>query len=313
MAAPPNRGRRRSNRTGGFAEGARALPTESEPRRGQESLLLRHGRDAARWVWAPVLRHLRSRPDVPRGAIGARQRSQRGGREFLERYQLREEFQQCDGFQADDGRPLRDGRDRSLVQGLLSQRSGKYVAFSRSFVQFEGEGDTANARPRAIGGHPAAVLRVACRRKAPESPYANEEGYVPVGKLQDYAAGRSNGCTSWSQSDAAKIIPMMQQPTTLYIYPESADIAAVAQAVKAGKSPSRAGFILERLLLERNTLSEILAKGNPRAGPHSIQEEPSGSAAAATADLQGAVKSASCTTCRRKLEAPAGPSGSEQA
>ena len=116
------------------------------------------------------------------------------------------------------------------------------MAFSRSFVQFEGEGDTANARPRAIGGHPAAVLRVACRRKAPESPYANEEGYVPVGKLQDYAAGRSNGCTSWSQSDAAKIIPMMQEPSTLYIYPESGDIAAVAQAVKAGKSPSRAGL-----------------------------------------------------------------------
>ena len=45
-------------------------------------------------------------------------------------------------------------------------------------------------------------------------------------------------------------------------------------------------------MLERNTLSKILAKGNARAGPHSIQEEPSGSAAAATADLQGAVKSA---------------------
>jgi hypothetical protein len=85
-------------------------------------------------------------------------------------------------------------------------------------------------------------LRIACRRKAPESPYANEEGYVPVGTLQDYAAGRSNGCTSWSQGDAAKIIPMMEQPTTLYIYPESADIDAVAQAVKAGRSPSRAGL-----------------------------------------------------------------------
>jgi hypothetical protein len=127
-------------------------------------------------------------------------------------------------------------------KGYYRNASGKYVAFNRSFVQFDGEGDTANARPRAIGGHPAAVLRVACRRKAPESPYANEEGYVPVGKLQDYAAGRSNGCTSWSQSDAAKIIPMMHEPTTLYIYPESRDIAAVTQAVKAGRSPSRAGL-----------------------------------------------------------------------
>jgi hypothetical protein len=127
-------------------------------------------------------------------------------------------------------------------KGYYRNGSGKYVVFSRSFVQFDGEGDTANARPRAIGGHPAAVLRVACLRKDPDSPYANPDGYVPFGKLVDYAAGRSNGCTSWSQSDASKIIPMMQQPTTLYIYPESADIDAVAKAVKAGRSPSRAGL-----------------------------------------------------------------------
>jgi hypothetical protein len=127
-------------------------------------------------------------------------------------------------------------------KGYYRNASGKYVAFSRSFVQFDGERDTANARPRAIGGHPAAVLRVACLRKDPDSPYANKDGYVPFGKLVDYAAGRSNGCTSWSQSDASKIIPMMQQPTTLYIYPESADIDAVAKAVKAGRSPSRAGL-----------------------------------------------------------------------
>jgi hypothetical protein len=127
-------------------------------------------------------------------------------------------------------------------KGYYRNASGKYVAFSRPFVQFDGEGDTANARPRAIGGHPAAVLRVACLRKDPDSPYANKDGYVPFGKLVDYAAGRSNGCTSWSQSDASKIIPMMKEPTTLYIYPESDDIDAVAKAVKAGRSPSRAGL-----------------------------------------------------------------------
>jgi hypothetical protein len=127
-------------------------------------------------------------------------------------------------------------------KGYYRNASGKYVAFSRSFVQFDGEGDTANARPRAIGGHPAAVLRVACLRKDPDSPYANKDGYVPFGKLVDYAAGRSNGCTSWSQSDASKIIPMIKEPTTLYIYPESGDIDAVAKAVKAGQSPSRAGL-----------------------------------------------------------------------
>jgi hypothetical protein len=70
-------------------------------------------------------------------------------------------------------------------KGYYRNASGKYVAFNRSFVQFDGEGDTANARPRAIGGHPAAVLRVACLRKDPDSPYANKDGYVPFGKLVD--------------------------------------------------------------------------------------------------------------------------------
>ena len=128
-------------------------------------------------------------------------------------------------------------------KGYYRDSAGKYVAFSRSFVQFDGEGDTANARPRAIGGHPAVLLRGVCLRKNPDSPYANEEGYVPYGTLVNYAGGRSNGCTSWSASDAGQIIPMVKdKPTTLYIYPESADIDAVAQAVKAGRSPSRAGL-----------------------------------------------------------------------
>ena len=128
-------------------------------------------------------------------------------------------------------------------KGYYRDSAGKYVAFSRSFVQFDGEGDTANARPRAIGGHPAVLLRGVCLRKDPDSPYANAEGYVPFGKLVNYAGGRSNGCTSWSPSDAGQIIPMMKdKPTTLYIYPESHDIDAVAQAVRAGRSPSRAGL-----------------------------------------------------------------------
>ena len=144
------------------------------------------------------------------------------------------------------------------------------MAFSRSFVQFDGEGDTANARPRAIGGHPAVLLRDVCLRKDPDSPYANKDGYVPFGKLVDYAGGRSNGCTSWSASDAGQIIPMMKdKPTTLYIYPESADIDAVAQAVKAGRSLSRAGLYWNASCLKeigapkfwpKETLEPILAQ-----------------------------------------------------
>ena len=95
-------------------------------------------------------------------------------------------------------------------KGYYRDSAGKYVAFSRSFVQFDGEGDTANARPRAIGGHPAVLLRGVCLRKDPDSRYANAEGYVPFGKLVNYAGGRSNGCTSWSPSDAGQIIPMVK-------------------------------------------------------------------------------------------------------
>jgi len=117
------------------------------------------------------------------------------------------------------------------------------TAFTRSFVQFDGEGETANARKRAIGGHAAQILKGLCLRKNPDSPYANEDGYVPVGTLVDYAAGRSNGCTSWSASDARQIMSMIEDnPTSLYIYPESRDIDAVARALKAGGSPSRAGL-----------------------------------------------------------------------
>ena len=150
-------------------------------------------------------------------------------------------------------------------KGYYRNPSGKYVAFNRSFVQFDGEGDTANARPRAIGGHPAVLLRGVCLRKDPDSPHANKEGYVPFGTLVNYTAGRSNGCTSWSPSDAGQIIPMVnEKPTTLYIYPESTDIAAIAQAIKAGRSPSRAG-----LYWNASCLKEI---GSPKFWPKETLE-----------------------------------------
>lgn len=148
--------------------------------------------------------------------------------------------------------------------------AGKDVAFSRSFVQFDGEGEVANARPREIGGHPSVLLTGVCLRKAPGSPYANPDGYVPFGTLKDYTGGRSNGCTSWSAADAAQIIPMLKdKPATLYIYPESKDIDAVAKAVKAGQPPSRMGAYWNASCLKaigapkfwpKETLEPILAK-----------------------------------------------------
>jgi hypothetical protein len=166
------------------------------------------------------------------------------------------------------------------IKGYYRDSARKAAVLMRSFVQFDGEGDAANAKLRAIGGHPAVLLRGVCLRKDPDSPYANRDGYVPFGKLVDYTGARSNGCTSWSRSDAGQIIPMVKdKPTTLYIHPKSEDIGAIAQAVAAGRSLSRAG-LLERFPLERNRRSEILVKRSPRADPRSIQEGSSGTATA---------------------------------
>jgi hypothetical protein len=135
------------------------------------------------------------------------------------------------------------GEEITSFKGYYRVSGGRDAALIRSFVQFDGEGETANARQREIGGHPAVLLREVCLRKKPDSPYADQEGNVPFGMLENYTDGRSSGCTSWSPSDAEQIIPMLKdKPTTLYIYPESTDVDAIARAVKAGRSPSRAGL-----------------------------------------------------------------------
>lgn len=135
------------------------------------------------------------------------------------------------------------GETKSSFKGYYHASSKRDVAFSRTFIQFDGDGETANARQRAIGGHEAVTLKNVCLRKDARSLHANPEGYVPFGTQVDYTGGRSDGCTSWSPSDARQIVEMTKDnPTTLYIYPGAADVDAVAQAVKSGRSPSRAGL-----------------------------------------------------------------------
>jgi hypothetical protein len=153
----------------------------------------------------------------------------------------------------------------------------------RSFVQFDGQGETANARQRAIGGHAALLLRGVCLRKDAASPYANRHGYVPFGTLVDYAGGRSDGCTSWSPQDAPQILAIVRhEPTTLYIYPEESDVDAVAQAVAAGQPLSRTGLYWNAACLKeigapkywpRQTLEPVLAaykKTHPAPPPRPI-------------------------------------------
>jgi hypothetical protein len=132
---------------------------------------------------------------------------------------------------------------KTSFKGYYRTSSNQDAILKRSFVQFDGEGDTANAREREIGGHAAVLLRGVCRRKEANSPYADADGYVTFGHLENYDGGRSNGCTTWSPSEAQQIIAIMRDdPTTLYIYPEAADVNAVAQTITAGRSPSSAGL-----------------------------------------------------------------------
>ena len=169
-------------------------------------------------------------------------RNLRGLADFANGRQCAKHFSNAEGSKLTTGGNYVTAETRTSFKGYY-RVAGKMTPFQRSFLQFEGEGDTANAREREIGGHPAVVLPWSCRRKDPDSPYANEEGYVPFGALTNYTGGRSNGCTSWSPSDSAQIFAMVKdKPTSLYIYPESGDIDAVAQAVKAGQSPSHAGL-----------------------------------------------------------------------
>jgi hypothetical protein len=132
---------------------------------------------------------------------------------------------------------------KSSFKGYYRVSANQDAAFVRAFIQFDGEGETANARQRAIGGHAAAGLKGVCLKKDPGSPYANRDGYVPFGQLVDYTGGRSDGCTSWSPSDVQQILSMVRnEPTTLYIYPDAADVNAVARVVAAGQSLLRAGL-----------------------------------------------------------------------
>ncbi|MET2825717.1 hypothetical protein [Mesorhizobium shangrilense] len=159
---------------------------------------------------------------------------------------------------------------KTSFKGYYRVGAKQNAVFMRTFVQFDGEGETANARKRVIGGHPAQVLKGLCMRKDPASPYANHDGFVPAGTLVTYAGGRSNGCTSWTPQDAQLIIPLMKdKPTTLYIYPESRDIAAVAKAAAGGHALAGTGLYWNAACLKqigtpkfwpKETLEPVIAK-----------------------------------------------------
>ncbi|TDK50470.1 hypothetical protein E1832_06490 [Antarcticimicrobium luteum] len=162
--------------------------------------------------------------------------------DFSNGRQCAKHFSNAEGSKLTMGGAYVTAETRTSFKGYVRQ-SGKRTPFHRTFLLFDGESETDNARERAIGGHPAVFVKWQCRLKTPESPHADQEGYVPFGKLVNYTGGRSNGCTTWSQSASKEILARVEgNPTTLYIYPESGDINAVARAAETGRSLVRAGL-----------------------------------------------------------------------
>src|SRR5579862_3779319 len=66
---------------------------------------------------------------------------------------------------------------KTSFKGYYRVSAQQDAVLIRPFVQFDGEGETANAREREIGGHPAELLRNVCLRKDPRGPSANHDGY----------------------------------------------------------------------------------------------------------------------------------------
>ncbi len=151
-------------------------------------------------------------------------------------------FSNAEGSKLTAGGAYLTAESRTSFKGYY-QSGSREKAFLRTFLLFDGEGETDNARERAIGGHRAMFMRWQCRMEKPQSKHADDDGYVPFGKLVDYTSGRSNGCTTWSEPATKTILKIAEgNPTTLYIYPASQDINAVAKAVKKGTSLTRTGL-----------------------------------------------------------------------
>ncbi|MGI3184697.1 hypothetical protein [Nioella aestuarii] len=159
-------------------------------------------------------------------------------------------FSNAEGSNLTMGGAYVTAETRTSFKGYFSDSDDR-VPFERTFLLFDGMGETDNAREREIGGHVAMFLRWQCRYSDPESPFADEDGYVPFGQLINYDGGRSNGCTTWSEEVAGDIISLVEgDPTTLYIYPESGDINAVADAVHGQRSLSEEGLYWNATCLE---------------------------------------------------------------
>jgi hypothetical protein len=142
---------RRSNRASRFVKGARTLPAQSERRRDQESMLFRHGRNAPerfrRWeAGAPVLRCLRNLAGsfVPfrRVMAGSRFGTDRG---FRHERRCAKNFSNAMDSKLTVGGVYVKAETKTSFKGYYPVSSNAHSILMRSFIQFDGEGDTADA------------------------------------------------------------------------------------------------------------------------------------------------------------------------
>lgn len=165
--------------------------------------------------------------------------------------QCAKNFSNAEGSKLTMGGAYMTAETRTSFKGYMRQ-GGKIVPFYRTFLLFDGQGETRNARERAIGGHQAAFLKWQCRLHVPNSKHADAQGYAPFGRLVNYTSGRSNGCTTWSTDDTKDILARVAgNPATLYIYPESKDINAVAQAAARRQSLASNGLYWNAACLQQ--------------------------------------------------------------
>jgi hypothetical protein len=132
------------------------------------------------------------------------------------------------------------GKTKTSFKGYYRVSAKQDAALIRSFVQFDGEGETANARQRESSGRiveeclsskrSAQSLRK--RRRLRSVRNASGLRWRPQQRLHQLVAfgGRANHRDGEGQSDE------------LYIYSDATDVNAVARAVAAGRSLSGAGL-----------------------------------------------------------------------
>ncbi|MEZ5787096.1 MAG: hypothetical protein R3D62_11665 [Xanthobacteraceae bacterium] len=103
----------------------------------------------------------------------------RGLANFANGRECAKHFSNAEGSKLTTGGGYVTAETRTSFKGYY-RVAGKITPFSRSFLQFEGEGDTANARERAIGGTSGRRVEVVVSSEGSEQPLRGRRGLRSV-------------------------------------------------------------------------------------------------------------------------------------